>query len=345
MYDNNILMNQGGIMLKKIILLFIAFLSVFIVTMAGAYNNFDQEILVWREMPPNTNPNLKYFSFYSCDYREDSLQEVLDLNCTNVIFLTKEGYEMRDSLEACKQRNMKAMIDWNNGVNVDDKYCPDLIEEYYDTILGFKFDEPWWNNKSMEDFHYYTRTIRETYPDKELYSCLSVGEFAEIPSFLLELMAQGSRPTTKAPEGYYQYCTILAFDFYSAWEQFSELYLSLFQQLKDLCNENQKIWLVPKGFYADKGYNALIENWNAPAGDELINCLVGHYKLALNDPKVEGMVVFSYRDGTFSDWGISVENFVLKDSPHYREDVKLYYQQIGRAIMRNADFEIVRTDK
>ncbi len=104
------------------------------------------------------------------------------------------------------------------------------------------------------------------------------------------------------------------------------------------------IWLVPKGFYADKGYNYIIENHSEPIGDELINSIKEHYKLALNEPKVEGIVVFAYRDGTFSDWGISVENFMNLDSPHYREDVKKYYQQIGREIIKNADFRIVRID-
>ncbi|MDD4316527.1 MAG: hypothetical protein PHC84_05150, partial [Clostridia bacterium] len=180
---------------------------------------------------------------------------------------------------------------------------------------------------------------------KEVYSCLAIGEFADIPSLFLGIMAQGNHPATKAPPGYYQYCTILAFDFYSAWESYSATYLSFFQQLKDLCSEDQKIWLVPKGFYADKGFNSVIENHNAPIGDELINCLVGHYELALREPKVEGLVVFSYRDGSFSDWGISVENFVLENSLYYREDVKQYYQQIGRSIINNANYEIVRTDK
>ncbi|MDD3946395.1 MAG: hypothetical protein PHI19_00990 [Clostridia bacterium] len=338
-------------MIKKLRVFFVVFVLIVSTFLVGACEKNSEEeeyipeLLVWQEMPQNSNANLKYFSFYSCDYRENSLQEVLDLNCTNVIFILKTGYAMRDSLEACRQRNMKVMIDWDNGVNVNSSYCPDLIEEYDDIILGFKIDEPWWNNKSLEDFHYYTRTLRETYPDKEVYSCLAVGEFATLPSSLVELMAQGNHPTTNAPPGYYQYCTILAFDFYCAWEYWSDFYLALFEQLKELCTEEQKIWLVPKGFYADKGFNAVIENHDDPVGDELINCLVEHYKLALTEPKVEGMVVFAYRDGTFSDWGISVENFVLEDSEHYREDVKQYYQQIGRAIMHNADYDIVRTDK
>ncbi len=326
------------------IALIVLLLSFVGIAIADTFTLDTTEYLIWDDMPANTNPNLKYFSFYSCDYREGSLQEVLDLNCTNVIFISKEGYAMRQSLQACKQRNMKAMIDWDNGIEGRSIYCPDLIEEYYDTILGFKIDEPWWNNYSLEDFHFWTRTLRENYPDKEVYSCLALGEFVNIPQVLRDLMAQGNHASTKAPEGYYQYCTILGFDFYCAWEPFANLYLQYFEQLKALCTPEQKIWFVPKGFYADKGYNRLIENREAPIGDELINVLVGHYKLALEEPKVEGMVIFAYRDGSFSDWGIAVENFVNEDSPHYREDVKKYYQQIGRVIIRNADYQIVRTD-
>lgn len=330
--------------IKAIVAIILIILASSLVGYATTGTYTQTEYLIWYDMPLNTNPNLKYFSFYSCDYREGSLQEVLDLNCTNVIFIHKEGYAMRQSLQECKERNMKVMIDWDNGIEGRNAYCPDLIEEYYDIILGFKFDEPWWNNYSLEYFHFATKTLRETYPDKEVYSCLAVGEFADIPQFLRDLMAQDNFAQTKAPEGYYKYCTILAFDFYCAWKSYKSLYLQFFNQLKELCTPEQKIWFVPKGFYADKGYNYIIENRKDPIGDELINSIVEHYKLALNEPKVEGIVVFAYRDGTFSDWGISVENFVNEDSPHYREDVKKYYQQIGREIIKNADFRIVRTD-
>jgi len=301
------------------------------------------ECLIWCAMPENTNLNLKYFGFYNCDYREDSLQEVMDLSCTNVIFIYTRSYAMRDSLQACKERNMKAMIRWENGIKGASVYCHDLIVEYNDTILGFYFDEPWWHNYSLEYYHFVTKTLRETYPDKEVFSCLAVCEFANMPQFARDMTAQGVFARSKAPEGYYKYCTILGFDFYCAWNPYKVLYLQFFKQLKALCTPEQKIWLVPKGFYAEKGYARIVENHIEPIGNELINSLKEHYKLALREPKVEGIIVFAYMDGTFSEWGIAIENFVNEYSPHYREDVKKYYQQIGREIIKNANYQIVRT--
>ncbi len=322
-----------------------ATLSTLIIASINYEDAYLPEMLIWEDMPMNTNKNFQYFSFYCGDYRDGALDEILDLNCSNVVFMSSDGYAMRDSLLKCRQHNVKAMVDWDNGVSVNSNYCPDLLEEFDDVIYGFKFDEPWWNNKSMESFHYYTRTLRQDYPDKEVYAVLALGEFASVPKFLLDMIAaSGDFPTDKAPEGYYKYCTILAFDFYCAWEAYSKLYLQYFAELKALCTEGQRIWFVPKGFYADSSFNTFVENHKVPKGDEMITVLKEHYKLALTEPLVEGMVIFAYKDGSRSDWGIAVENFVLEDSPHYREEVKLYYQQVGRAIIHNADFKIVRTD-
>lgn len=327
------------------LLLSVATLSTLALAAMNPVDVYLPELLIWEDMPLNTNENFRYFSFYCGDYRKGAVDEILDLNCSNVIFMSSEGYAMRDTLIKCREHNVKAMVDWDNGVPTKSNYCPDLLEEFDDVVLGFKFDEPWWNNKSMEDFHYYSSTLRKDYPDKEVYACLALGEFASVPPFLLNIIASsGNYPTEKAPEGYYKYCTILAFDFYCAWDAFSGLYLSYFEELKNLCQDGQKIWFVPKGFYADSSFNTFVENHKVPKGDEMIRVLIEHYKLALREPLVEGMVIFAYKDGSRADWGIAVENFVLEDSPYYREDVKLYYQQIGRAIIHNADFKIKRTD-
>ncbi|PYI56617.1 hypothetical protein [Paenibacillus flagellatus] len=192
----------------------------------------------------------------------------------------------------------------------------ETLRPYERHLLGYYFDEPYWNGVSERDFRDATRMIRRRHPDKKVMVCATALELA--PDAF-------DCPIPEAGSGYYEFVTDGAFDIYRAWDPF--LYGYLDEKLRRLLPSEAAIWYVVWGFAKgtpDGGPAALIVN------------LLNHYRLALRDRRCAGLLVFSFASGDAGDWGSGMDR--LLDPPHPSYDPLLHNLQVnvGRALIGRA---------
>lgn len=170
---------------------------------------------------------------------------------------------------------------------------------------------------------------------------------------------------------------MLSFDFYTTLGSFngektevdaansllSNIYNQFIKDLRELKNENQRLWFCAKGFWlapSDTSFNKPLENKakHLKPGDDIIDILKHHYVLAQKHPEFEGICFYSWESGApfvgnESTWGIALEAFMRKDityteemfsfagdeyaGNYYREDLLKHFQQVAREIIINND--------
>ena len=146
---------------------------------------------------------------------------MLSTNIVNIIYVC--GWKPEDiqmSLDRCKENNMMVFLRWHLGfAGWDDPSgvatYAEFLSDYDDIIYGFYIDEPWWNQILEEEFKGKTKFIRDHYPTKELLVVMAVAEFSPIARMAMDLAGANFDPdnqfaSTLAPEGYYDYCTLLS---------------------------------------------------------------------------------------------------------------------------------------
>ncbi len=233
---------------------------------------------------------------------------MLSTNIVNIIYVC--GWKPEDiqmSLDRCKENNMMVFLRWHLGfAGWDDPSgvatYAEFLSDYDDIIYGFYIDEPWWNQILEEEFKGKTKFIRDHYPTKELLVVMAVAEFSPIARMAMDLAGANFDPdnqfaSTLAPEGYYDYCTLLSFDFYCSLGAYGEddknplnvIYATIYdwfiQDLIELKKDHQKLWFCAKGFWLSKddpSFNTILKNSTEglKPGDDLINILKHHYALA-----------------------------------------------------------------
>ncbi|HQC55235.1 MAG TPA: hypothetical protein PKX91_05900 [Clostridia bacterium] len=339
---------------------------------------------VWEDMPNNTNPNLKWMGFWGSDYDwregEDAvaLDKLIATNTTNIDFIcgwTPENVQR--SVEKSVKANRKVFLRWHLGFagydasDLEPKY-KEFIDGYGDYVYGFYIDEPHWNRISMEEFTAKTKFIRESYPGKELLVVMAVAEFSQNASTLVAgFNKDGQFQSEVAPEGYYDYCTLLGFDFYTTlgfydnYEETDSVYKILHSAyvdwfITDLCalrKPHQKLWFCAKGFWvapSDPSFNNTpLENRTEglEPGDDIIDILKWHWKFAQEYQDFEGICFYSWENGYYDTWGIALESFMREDlsytadqferageeyaGTYYREDLLKHFQQVCRELILN----------
>ncbi|MBQ7369767.1 MAG: hypothetical protein IJW58_02185 [Clostridia bacterium] len=296
----------------------------------------------WTDMPENTNENLKYFAYFHSDGfngGEEYFSDIASLNNANVVMINS-AFEVAVGVERLKEARsygMQAFVTlhglfsnqqvgrvgaailnqnwlsiWRNIL----KNYEEFIED--GTILGFYFDEPYWNGIKEEDFLLVTHTIRKECPSVKLMACLTA----------VEIGARAGNVPEVSPE-YHRYCTDLMYDSYVGWND--EQRRDYTEKLKAKAINNQYIWGCPKGF---------VDSYEEEGNEEMIKHIKGFYTEAIQDERFAGIVSFSYAGGLDGgDWGYGLNTFFDVDSEnaYFDEELRNVYLQIGREITGKAE--------
>ena len=291
----------------------------------------------WTEMPKNTNENLKYFAYFHSDGfngGEEYFSDIASLNNANVVMINS-AFEVAvalERLEQAREYGMQAFVTLhglfsNQQLGQIDaavlnanwlsiwRNMNDLYEEFVadGTILGFYFDEPYWNGIKEDDFLLVTHTIRKECPSVKLMACLTA----------VEIGARAGKVPEVSTE-YYRYCTDLMYDSYVDWND--EQRREYTEKLKAKATNNQYIWGCPKGY---------VDSYEEEGNEEMINHLKGFYTEAIQDERFAGIVSFSYAGGIDGgDWGYGLNTFfdVDTENAYYDKELRNIYLQIGREI-------------
>lgn len=295
----------------------------------------------WKDIPENTNPNLKYFGYY---HFSDAIDEVAAMGNANV---GKVDYEDTEEIAYMHSKGLYILImirhiffDSNQSDGLKEDYlqlwetAEQQIAPYMDRIIGFYVDEPIWTGKKQEAFHTATQLVREDFPDKRMMAMLAYASVMNNPT-IIEITT--GMKDIDARE-YCKYCTDIGYDFYRSWEK--DMVLADIALLKkNVISPGQKIWLSPKGFYvADKtkNINWTFENMDLPIGEDVKNWIKGAYEIAVADHDIVGFFTFVYgADDTGEKYDVWLRRFFNESDEYYNPEIKALYIQIGRAIINN----------
>jgi hypothetical protein len=315
--------------MRKFISVFVILLLAVTACVGFACNEKDTEELAWPEMPPNTNPNLKYFGYY---HFSSAIDEVAQMGNTNI---AKVDIDYPDEIEQLASKNFKLLLMIRHVFFKDGNTRPDYAERwqkakqdiapYMDKIIGFYVDEPIWTGKTQEAFHLACQTVRNDFPDKRMVAILAYGSVAKIA-------------TDVDPREYCRYCTDVGFDMYLSWDK--DKFMKIINKLEEnVLTEVQSIWLVPKAFYVadpNKDINHMFENKYLPPGEDIKRWIKGTYEIAVNDPRIVGLFCFKYGDDdALDDFDYMLYQFFDEDGEYYDAELKGLYMQIGKAIIAN----------
>ena len=291
----------------------------------------------WTEMPENTNPNLKYFAYFHSDGfngGEEYFSDIAALNNANVVMINS-AFEVAvalDRLEQAKEYGMQAFVTlhglfsnqqvgqlnaavlnanwlsiWRNMLGLYEEYIED------GTLLGFYFDEPYWNGIKEDDFLLVTHTIRKECPSVKLMACLTAVEIGA---------RAGNIP--QVSKDYYRYCSDLMYDSYIDWDD--EQRREFTEKLAAKATSEQFFWGCPKGY---------VDSYEEEGNEEMIDHLKGFYTEAVQNERFAGIVSFSYAGGLDGgDWGYGLNTFfdLDDDNAYFDEELRNTYLQIGREI-------------
>lgn len=275
----------------------------------------------WPEMPENTNPNLKYFSYYHFGNR---IPEVAAYGHAN---FSKADAKNLDEIQELYDNGfyifiMIRYIFFKDGETPSDyqarwENAKTQLAPFMDKILGFYVDEPR-RGKSKEAFHLACQTVLSDFPDKMMMSVMTIQALSDY----------------EESRDYFQYCTDLAYDFYPSWSK-KDVLKNIEKLETQIAVNNQNIWLVPKAFYTvsvDKDPYWISENKKLPIGKDVLDWIKGSYEIAVADHRIVGIYPFVYDN---DDFDIPLRGFFAKDSPYYNEEVFGVYDRIGKAIINN----------
>lgn len=299
----------------KILVIILLVASLFSISYIGAMQA--PEKLAWAEMPPNTNPNLKYFGYYHVTGCLDEVKEFganfskIDADeIEEIQNLYNKGYMIFIMTRYIFYSNGELHPDYaQRWENTKTELAP-----YMDKIIGFYVDEPYFTGKTKEAFHMNCQLVRQDFPDKKMMAVLSL---------------QG---LNNADLDYFDYCTDLGYDLYWGWDKDGVLdYIALLKE--KYAKNDQYIWLVPKGFYTiKKDIYALVESRKLLPGDDIIRWIKGSYEIAVADHRITGIFSFVYDNDNYD---MSLRKFMINDNDGYREDLRDIYVQIAKAVSNN----------
>ncbi|NCA66758.1 MAG: hypothetical protein EOM87_01695, partial [Clostridia bacterium] len=213
--------------------------------------------LAWSDMPANTNAGLKYFGYYHFGSR---IGEVAAMGNSNI---SKTDARNIDEIAELIEHGFQVFIMIRHIFFKDGKTPSDVVERwekakediapYLDNILGFYVDEPMWTGKTESAFHYACQTVRADYPGKKMMAVMAL-----FPAFA----------NTAAAARYFQYCTDLGYDLYLNWDSGVQ---NMVNRLEDeIAIYNQKIWLIPKGFYRSYDVATYVEDDTIAVGEDVL---------------------------------------------------------------------------
>ncbi|MFD0714294.1 hypothetical protein [Paenibacillus sp. GCM10027626] len=283
-----------------------------------------------------SNSNLQYFGYYHMDGYQTPDPQYLpfvgQLESSNVAVFSSwsRGATLREHLDLADDNGMKVLLNvydfffsWNPGGMGDGSgalhaswqtYWNDLkqtLSGYEDKLLGFYFDEPWWCGVSEADFRMVTEMIRNDYPDKKIVSISAVLDF------------DPQNTGHSMSSNYIEFVTDVGLDYYADdWE--TGIHDHYLQQLKNVADQNQQIWLVPKAFSRNSNETAQL----------LQKHLLNNYKIAMNEPRVIGIVPFTMPTG--GDWDKGLYEFMDPANPSYDDYLKNIHIQVGKAVLNPA---------
>lgn len=291
----------------------------------------------WTKMPENTNENLKYFAYFHSDGfngGEEYFSDIAALNNANVMMINSAA-EVAVGVERLRQTRefgMQAFVtlhglfqnqqvgklgsallspSWLTNWRIIKKNYQEFIDD--GTILGFYFDEPYWNGIKEEDFLLVSHTVRRDCPTLKLMACLTSMEIGATAGSIPEVSGQ-----------YYRYCTDVMYDSYMDWDDAQRRDFA--EKLKAKATEGQYLWACPKGF---------VDSYEEEGNAQMIEHLKGFYTQAIQDERFAGIVSFSYAGGLDGgDWGYGLNTFfdVNPENKYYDSALKELYLQIGREI-------------
>lgn len=190
------------------------------------------------------------------------------------------------------------------------------IDPYLDNIYGFYQDEPFWNGATRDDFHTYSRAIREAYPDKALMI------YEAAPS------VNGSHWENSIPSDYYKYVTDFGFDYYFTLESSNNVdgwgkYLDYFEKFKPhLKDKNLR--------FAPDGYGP--PNYASRWGDAYERYL----SLAQTTPNTIGMLGFIYNlPSELRTGNIGLSNILDPTSSYFDPNFRTRQIEIGKGIINS----------
>lgn len=291
----------------------------------------------WTEMPENTNENLKYFAYFHSDGfngGEEYFTDIAALNNANVMMINS-AFDIAvgvERLELVRALGMKAFVtahgifgnqqvgkvgsavlnaNWLTTWRMMKEYYGEFIED--GTLLGFYFDEPYWNGIKEEDFLLVTHTMRKECPNVKVMACLTAVEIGAKAGNVPEVSAE-----------YHKYCTDLMYDSYVDWND--EQRRDFAEKLAAKATANQYFWGCPKGF---------VDSYEEEGNEEMINHIKGFYTEAIQNERYAGIVSFSYAGGLDGgDWGYGLNTFfdIDPENAYFDAELRDLYLQIGREI-------------
>ncbi len=286
-------------------------------------------------------PGLKYFGYFHAEGfpfgSPDHIDQVGALSNSNITIISPwhEKKEMHKLLDRCRKHGIKVFVSafsvffvWNPDgdqpvsmtENWEEKWkeLRQKLRGYENDVIGFYFDEPFWNRVKESDFRFVTKKIRKQFPEKRV---LAVTAFTALDSS----SKFNTRGIPEISKTYFDFVTDCGFDIYAKWDTAD--YPELLKKLKSKLKKNQNIWLVPWAFTCkNRGSSpkALIENLNKM------------HKMALREPRCVGLLCFSFASGTEGgDWGNGCHNLFNPKHQLFAPQLKKVHIQIGRSIVNS----------
>ncbi|MDD4315887.1 MAG: hypothetical protein PHC84_01860 [Clostridia bacterium] len=295
----------------------------------------------WKEMPVNTNPNLKYFGYY---HFSDAIDEVVAMGNAN---LGKVDAEDIEEIAHMHTKGLYILImirhiffdsDQVDGLKEDYMQLWETAKQelspYMDRVIGFYVDEPIWTGKRQVAFHTACQLVRQDFPDKRMMAMLAYAAVINDP-WVTKLSTGLEDIDAKE---YCKYCTDIGYDYYRTWDKAKVLEdIALLKQ--NVITPGQKIWMSPKGFYVStrtKSINWAFENMEVPIGEEVKRWIKGAYEIAVADHDIVGFFTFVYgNESTGESYDVWLRRFFTESDEYYDIEIKALYTQIGKAIINN----------
>ena len=297
---------------------------------------------------PDTN--VDYFGYYHLNsywnerddgyfaHSQENIIEVGELSCCNTGVLEDYGAFLADDLDLAFENQLHCWVSvfntffhYTGGGGFGDGSAfllsdwearwsdfKSRIAGREEKIMGFYFDEPFWNGVTETDFLLVTNRIRQDFPGKKILTVESV--------ISLEPWNFWYPDKPAIPDDYLSECTDAGYDYYfGQWREPAGVhsYYRLFQVLRNKAGQDQDLWVIPGVSYVPSGGQDA-----ATARENILRW----YKMAIDDYRVIGMLLFTY--ASFPSW-ISPDQSFDSQNPLYAPSLKNININTGMNIYLN----------
>ncbi len=292
----------------------------------------------WRDMPPNTNENLRYFGYVHSDgfgVQESYMADIAALGNANMAVINSAwtANEAAENLKEAKKYGFRAIVtvhgifryktfgELDSAVLIDDWQAywnayQATVQSYIDdgTIYAFYFDEPRWFGISCEDFLDVTLYIRQKSRIR-MMACMTA----------MDMGWSDYGNVGPCEDKYLRYCTDVLFDDYSAWDD--EQRRRYLEALKAKAPASARIWGCPRAMETQAELDAY-------GVQRLLDHIKGQYREAVGEERYVGIIAFSFANGIDEgDWGYGLRDFFDPTHPCYSEELRGVYLDVGKAII------------